>query len=231
MTVTVLALPPIGDGNPDSAEFYPWANTLTSTSPLTRDQQTIAYPGVLWRCRFEYPVLDEEDGRMLAAWLAAMQGSAGRVNLGPPHGQQPQGQAAPTEWFFTDDTGFDDGYGFFDPPHDVVIRDDVASSKILFRTEGWGASETVLKAGDYVSWSNRSRRMMAILAKDAVSDGSGNADLRLAFPAPEIPPAGLRVYPWWPTVTMRLVDDDQAQQNWSAPLFSQHSFEAIEAKP
>jgi hypothetical protein len=227
--VPVLSIPPVVD--PDTVQFWSWANSFTSVSPLTRDQQTVVYPGVLWRARFEWPVLQVADWRLVAAWLAELQGAGGRFNLSPPHARFPQGQDAPDESFFDDDTGFTDGYGFFDPPAEVLIRGDVASSKILFRTEGWASSQTVLKRGDYISWSNRTRRMMAILARDARSDSLGNADLQLAFPAPEIPLAGRRLYPWWVSVTMRLLDDEQAQQSFQNYLQSQQAFEAVEASP
>jgi hypothetical protein len=226
--MTVLALPAIR--NPGTEDFWPLGNTLTNTSPLTKDQQTVELPGVLWRCHFGWQDLEEPEWRLLTAWLAQMRGS-GRANIGPPHAPFPQGQAAPDDFLFDDDTDFDDGTDFFDEPHEVAIRADATSSKILFRTEGWGASETVLKTGDFISWANGDRRMMGILATDAVSDADGNADLSLAFPAPEIPVAGVRIYAWWPSVTMRLTDDNQAQTSWQPPVLASQSIDMIEAAP
>jgi hypothetical protein len=214
-----------------TAQFWPWANTLTNVSPLTRDQQTVAYPGVVWRATLSMPPLSEPSWRLWSAFLGALQGTAGRFNLRPPQAPNPQGQAAPATWHFTDGTGFDDGTGFFDPPHTVVIRSDVDSSKILLRTAGWQASTTVLRAGDYICWSHNGRRMLGLLHKDAISDGAGNADLKLAFPAPEIPSDGKRLYIYGISVTMRLIDDEQAAQGFKEGRFGDVTLDAIEAAP
>lgn len=228
--MTVLSLP-FRQGIAAAVSFWPWANTITSTSPLTRDQQTVALPGVLWRAQITMPPLAEPAWRDWAAFLASLSGAAGRFNVVPPHAHMPQGQDAPQTWGFDDDTEFTDGSGFYDPPNEITVRGDVVSTKILLRTEGWDLSAAVLKAGDFVSWSNKERRFLAILAQDANSDGSGNADLKLAFPAPEIPASGRRVYPWWPSVTMRLMDDDQAAQAFKEGRFAEVAFEAVEASP
>lgn len=222
---------PALQGTAATAQFWPWGNTQTNVSPLTRDQQTIALPGVVWRATLTMPPLDEPSWRQWSALIAALQGQAGRMNVRPPHAPNPQGQTPPVTRIFTDGTRFTDGTGFFDPAHVVKIRADVASTKILFRTEGWQASATVLKQGDYICWSTGGRRMLSLLAKDAKSDGAGKADLKLTFPAPEIPPNGKRLYIYGVSVTMRMMDDDQAAQGFNEGRFGDISLDLIEAAP
>lgn len=149
--MTILTWP-AGVPEPKSADFWLRANTQQHVSPLSQDTQTLELAGARWRAELVFPPLVETQWRAFTAFLARLRGASGRFYYYPPYkARTPQVSAGGTPRV--------NGGG------------QVGSSLI---TDGWPASTTVLKAGDYFSFDNGAGgRELKIVRADATSDAGG----------------------------------------------------------
>lgn len=74
--------------------FYPEANTVEHRSPYDQSADTVAFPGMKWRLRATLPPMrEDEGGEEWAAFLASLEGAAGRFYAGDGRRIAPRGPA------------------------------------------------------------------------------------------------------------------------------------------
>lgn len=227
--MTVLAYPRLEEG-PENVRFWPLFNTVSMTSPFTRELQTLEYPGAQWQASLSWPVMDEADWRKLTAFLIRLRGASGRFNYGPEHATAPQGEDEPAELYFDDDTTFDDETGFYEAPVSPFIDGAQTSTTTSLGTAGWEVSATVLQAGDFIGWADANGdRVLHMVVDDVTSDSTGAASITIEPPARAIPATGTDLDLYWPCCTMRLVDDQQGQAGFRSGVLADVSLEFVEA--
>ena len=160
--MAILTFPSI---KPNREDWGPDANALTFVSPLSRTTQTRLFPGTRWQASIGFSGLEADEWRDLEAFVVEMGGMSGRVYYGPRHAATPRGTAGGTP---------------------LVNGASQTGSSLV--TDGWTASETVLRRGDYIAYDVTGGRSLHILTADAASDGAGNATLAIK-PAIRISPA------------------------------------------
>jgi hypothetical protein len=120
--------------------------TALTLSPFTGSSQVYKHPGEFWTAEIELPPMKRTDAADWIAALTSLRGIYGTMYL-PAYGHEsPQGSAG----------GSPVAYG-------------TSSNNEILNTQGWPASQTVLKAGDFITVNNQ---LLQIL-NDADSDGSG----------------------------------------------------------
>jgi len=137
---------------PDKINFSPISNTQRHQSPLSGSIQTKEIPGTRWKVVLQYGILWEDDIRKLQAFLAEMNGMAGRCHLWDLSRETPRGVGTGTP----------------------LVKGGSQTGKTL-NTDGWTPNQTgILLAGDYFEVNSEIKRMTA----NVNSDGSGNATLQ-----------------------------------------------------
>ncbi len=178
------------------------ANTQTFRSPLDGTVQTLELTGARWRANYELPPMTRAQAAAWTAFLTELLGSAGRFFGFDPDARQPRGS------------------GLGSP----LVNGAGQTGKSLI-VDGWSEIETgLLLPGDYFEVGSELK--MATAQVD--SDSSGEATLAFTPPLRASPVDGAALTLVDPTVTMMLVDDEQAF--WDADRASLYgiSFAGVE---
>jgi hypothetical protein len=158
-------------------------NTQSWESPLTNDAQTVLLAGSRWIGNFSLPAMNRAQA---ANWKSFFDQLEGRAN---------------TFYGFDPDCKTPRGFGGGTP-----LVNGVSQTGSSLVTDGWPASKTVLKAGDYFGVNGELKRVTA----DCASDGSGNATISFKPALRASPGDNSAVTTANPTCTMMLADDNQA---------------------
>lgn len=205
--MTVLTFP--AGLKPSSAEFGLISNVQAFTSPLAGTVQTAELPGARWRVAMKFTVLDENQGRALKSFLAALDGLAGRFYYGDP------------AFLIKGAAGALGGTPLVAGASQTGTSIDIdgASSSVT----NW------IRAGDYIQFTNTAgERELKMITADADTDGAGAATLSFK-PAIRVSPAdNAPITVTGATCQMMLAGNTN---NWrlSPPMFTDISIEAIEA--
>jgi len=203
----ILALPP----TPQFAEasFRLASNTLAHTSALNKTTQTVEFPGARWRLEAAHAALERAEAEVWQAFLAELDGMAGRFYAGDPLGGTPRGAVGASA---------------------PRVNGAGQSGKTLI-ADGWDTSVTgVFLKGDYfaIDLPSGGRSLHKAVA-DHDSDGGGNATLSFRPALRESPTENAPLIIAAATCVMRLIDDDQAGWRESAGNLYGISFAAVES--
>lgn len=184
------------------------SNTQTHVSPLDGTMQTLRLPGARWAATLAWPSLVDPDRRVLEAWLASLNGRAGRFFFGPPHAARRS-------------TG-----GWFGPAPYISGPNQVGASLV---TGGWHVNTNVMRAGDYFSYIDvTGRRRLHIVTSDVSSNASGFATF-LISPTIRRPGAdGAPLELFSPTGVFMLADDESGIAT-RPPLIGSVTLDIVEA--
>ena len=160
--MAILTFPTV---SPNSASWWLQSNAATFKSPLSGTVQTRAWPGQHWRAKLTFTDLSGDDLAAMETFLDMMGGRENRVYYGPPHRTSPRG------------TG-----------NGSPAVNGAGQTGLTLVTDGWAASETVLKAGDFFAFNVGGRRSLHRVRTNVQSDSSGNATPQLV-PAIRVAPA------------------------------------------
>lgn len=175
-----------------SARFTLVSNTAAFRSPLTGHVQVLERQGARWQVVYTLPPMKRALAAAWVAFLTALRGFRGTFNGFDPAATTPQGTG--------NGTPLVNGAG--QTGHSLV-------------TDGWAASETVLKAGDYLEVNARLHQV----AEDATSDASGNATLEIEPQLRESPSDNAAITVTNPKVKMRLVANEAGWDIDTAEFF------------
>ncbi len=178
------------------------ANTQTFRSPLDGTVQTLELTGARWQVNYELPPMNRAQAAAWTAFLTGLLGSSGRFFGFDPDARTPRGSALGTP----------------------LVNGAGQTGKSLI-VDGWSAVETgLLLPGDYFEVNGELKMVTA----QADSDSSGEATLAFTPPLRASPPDGAVLTLTNPTITMMLVDDEQAA--WDANRASLYgiSFAGVE---
>lgn len=181
--MTTLAFPTL-TRHPMQWQWRKLSNTQTFESPLTRGVQTLALPGARWACTAGWDNLQAADAALLRAWLAKLQGTAGRFYLGNLGHRVPRGTALGTP-----------------------LVKGASQTGTSLATDGWTAGATLL-AGDFIGYGAGTELRMVVA--DATADGSGNMTITLDENIRVSPSDNSAIVTAAPTCVMRLAGDEQA---------------------
>lgn len=185
------------DIEPDAATFSIQANTTSFESELNASVQHASMPGDKWIFTLTFTNRARQDGRKLAAWLAALGGPTGRFEMSPPD---------------LDQQGTLSGAG---------IVDGAGQTGSTLNTTGWTVNQSALAvAGDYITVNGE----LKMITADAASDANGDAVLSIAPPLRKSPANGASITVDNPKGKFYLVDDNQAAWRLSAPYIYAISF-------
>lgn len=198
--MTTLTFPSLSR-DPHTWTWRKLSNTQTFESPLTRGVQTLALPGARWACAATWESLQPADAALLRAWLAQLQGTAGRFYLGDLAHRAPRGTAAGTP----------------------LVAGGSQTGKTL-ATDGWTPGATLL-AGDFIGYNGGAELRMVVA--DATADGAGAMSLSLDEPIRVSPVDNAAIVISRPTCIMRL-SGDEAAWNYSPGGFASFSLDAVE---
>lgn len=198
--MTTLTFPTLSR-DPHTWTWRKLSNTQTFESPLTRGVQTLALPGARWACAATWENLQPADAALLRAWLAQLQGTAGRFYLGNLAHRQPRGTAAGTP----------------------KVVGGTQTGKTL-ATDGWTPGATLL-AGDFIGYNAGAELRMVVA--DATASGAGAMSISLDEPIRVSPVDNDDIIIARPTCVMRL-SGDEAAWNYSPGGFASFSLDAVE---
>jgi len=202
--MTTLTMP---DTTFRAVRFGLKTNTQTFRSPLNGAVQTLELPGARWFGTFDINPRTRAQAAAWQAFLVNLSGSAGRFSAFDPSATSPQGA--------------------YDSSLDNPLVNGASQTGTSLVTDGWRANITgILKAGDYFSVNGEFKMVVA----DVDTDASGAATITFRPALRSSPPDNAALTLINPTVTMMLVDDDQAVWDSSLPnVIEGISFSGIEA--
>lgn len=194
---------------PVEAEFGLVSNTQVFRSPLAGTVQTVELPGSRWRGRYVFSGLSDAQGRELKAFLASLDGHAGRFYYGDPSFliNGPSGSLGGTPLVAgASQTG-------------RTLDIDGASLSVT----DWG------KAGDYFQFTNTAGgREMKMLTADVDTNGSGEATLAFT-PAIRVSPADNAALTFTGATCQMMLTSPSQSWRLMQPMFNAITIEAIEA--
>ena len=130
------------------------SNTVTFVSPLSGATQTLELPGTKWLATYELPPMFRAEAEEWLAFLASLNGRAGRFYAGDPNGIVPRGVGGGTP----------------------VVAGANQRGRTL-TVSGFSGSNPVLLKGDYVAWDTPTGwRELHKLTADAPTLGVGGYD-------------------------------------------------------
>jgi hypothetical protein len=147
----MATFPSISRSAPSGYEWRLIANTQAVASPLTGTTRTRQLPGSRWACSLRYDTLEAADAALIEAFLAEMDGMAGRVSLYPYHRLTRRGTLTGT-----------------------LLVNGASQTGNSLVCDGAGAA-TTLVAGDFFSVGGELKQII----ETCTADGSGN--ITLAF--------------------------------------------------
>lgn len=166
-----------------SCKFGLETNSQTFTSPLSKDSQRVLLGGSRWIATYTLPKMNRSQAAEWQAFFLKLDGMADTFYGFDPDAKTPRGVATGTP---------------------LVNGGSQTGSSLI--TDGWTASKTVLKAGDYFSVNGELKMVTA----DATSNGSGQATLSFKPALRASPSDNAAITVSSCTCTMILVDDQQA---------------------
>lgn len=167
-----------------------------------------------WQIRLSFATRERADIMPIFAFIAAQRGQFGTFQyviprpLYSPQGVGAAGSPSPIV-----------NNQLVSPTEDYVGLNPV--------TSGWTPSVTILKAGDFVKFSNHSKVYMQ--TEDVASNGSGVATLTLNTPLIEALTHGAQIVTHNIPFTVALANDDQDIELVPGPLFEPLEVELLEA--
>jgi len=205
--VTILSFPAIRGAK--TVEWYLRSLTQTQDSPFDGTTQTIAMPGSRWCGTVSY-ILPRAERGLLQAFLAALNGRAGRFSFTPPQAiRRLPALASPVHIHGAGQTGA------------VLAVDNLPVTTLVFQ------------AGDWISWPDAAALpQLHMITADVTSSGGGAANLLIAPPIRHSGADGATVEVVAPLGVFMLTTDDQGKFLFDAdapPGRAAVSFEMIEA--
>jgi hypothetical protein len=171
---------------PSSVDWRLRSNTQTFRSPLDGSVQTLEMPGAVWAASLSWDALPAAQWRVMQAWLAQLRGAAGRFFYGPPHAAARQAT------------------GVIGTP----LINGAGQTGVVLACDGFGASQAVFLAGDYIAYNTAAGRSLHLVTANATSNGSGQASLQIEPPIRVSPADNAALIHAAPSCVMRLVDDE-----------------------
>ena len=156
MAITYPVTPPAGP-NPASIKWRPVSVVGRNQSQFTLNTEIFAHPGQRWGFEMTLPAMDRAHAAAWMGFQVALNGGQGTFLFGPVIETAPLGTGAGTP---------------------VVDGNGQQRSRTL-ATRGWSASQTVLKAGDWLQLGSGATSRLYMAARDVVSDGSGDAAIEI----------------------------------------------------
>lgn len=188
------------------SSFGKVANTRYFTSPLNGRTQTVELPGARWQASYTLPAMTRAKAATWQAWLARLQGMAGRFYAYDPDARTPRGTATGTP-----------------------LVKGASQTGLSLITDGWTSGVTgILLAGDYIAFDTSAGRELRMVVADATSDGSGNATLTLDAPIRTSPADNEPLILTDPSCIMMLADDTVTWDADEAGVYTL-AFAAVEA--
>jgi hypothetical protein len=201
--MTILTFPDIIA--PAQVSWRLRALTQTHSSPFDGTTQTLSQPGARWVATLTWATLNLTQRRQMEAFVASLQGRAGRFYYGPIHAPR---RAAGTG---------------------TVTVNGNSQTGSTFNTQGWAASAEAFKAGDFFSYADAGgRRRLHMVTADVSANGSG---VCIAAITPPIRVAGLDGDPVEiadPSGVFMLAEDEVAMLT-RPPLLGSVTLEIMEA--
>lgn len=203
--MTILTFPTIR--RPSSASYRLRGNTQTHISPLDRTAQTLEMPGAVWELTVSWESLTSDDSRVLAAFLASLRGAVGRFYY------------SPATWAPRRATG-----------GGTPLINGASQSGASLITDGWSASVQVMRAGDWLSYTDTSnRRRLHMVTADTSSNASGQATLPITPPIRRAGADNAAIEVAAPSGVFRLPSDDAPEMALRAPLLGSATLSMVEA--
>lgn len=207
--MTVLTFPTLSRG-PSTVQWNLVAMTQALISPFDGSVQTVATPGARWKGSLSFSNLPLADWRALSAFVASLNGRAGRFTYGPPQGWR---RAAATIG-------------------GTVRVNGAGQTGTTLAVDGLPNSVVVFEVGDWISFPNAaSRPQLHQVTAQATTNGSGQVTLSIAPPL-RGSPADNAVVTWdGPTGVFMLADDETggSSHDGSRNRRADMSMEIIEA--
>jgi hypothetical protein len=166
-----------------TCRFWLETNTQTFTSPLTKAVQRMVLGGSRWNASYSLPAMKAEQAGAWRAFFLLLEGSANTFTAFDPDRKAPRGTATGTP---------------------LVNGGSQTGSALI--SDGWTASVTVLKAGDYLAVNGE----LKLVTADVISDGSGNATISFKPALRTSPADNAPITVQKASCTMILSDDMQA---------------------
>lgn len=199
-TLTMPSTP----GNFRSARFGLVANTQVHRSPLDNSIQTLELTGARWKADYELAPLTRAEAAAWTAFLADLEGSAGRFFGFDPAAKTPRGS------------------GVGDSP---LVKGASQTGKSLI-TDAWTINQTgLLLPGDFFTVNGE----LKIVTASVDSDGIGDATISFAPSLRASPADNAPLTLSNPTCTMRLVDGEQAGWDLGDAVLYGLVFSGVEA--
>lgn len=203
--MTILTFPTIR--RPSAGSYRLRGNTQTHRSPLDGTEQTLEMPGAVWELTVSWDSLSPDDSRVLAAFLAQLRGAAGRFYYSPAAWQPRRATGGGTP-----------------------LINGASQSGSSLATDGWTPSVQVMRAGDWLSYTDTSaRRRLHMVTADVTSSAGGAAALAIT---PPIRRAGLdnaAIEVAAPSGVFRLPDDAAPEMAIRPPMLGRVTLTMVEA--
>jgi hypothetical protein len=186
-----------------SSRFGPETNSQTFTSPLTKATQRLLLGGTRWIFTGTLPHMTRAQAAEWIAFFDKLEGMVNTFNGFDPDCKTPRGNIAGS----------------------TPLVDGGSQTGSTLVTDGWAASTTVLKKGDYFSVNSELKRVTA----DAITNGSGQVTISFKPALRSSPSNNAAITVQNTTCTMILVDDMQGiwETNHNG-IYLPKTFSAIE---
>lgn len=191
-----------------AGDFRLLTNVFQHRSAADGSTQTVEKAGAHWALEAVLPPMTRAVAAPWLAFLASLDGPAGRFYAGDPFVTTPLGSV---------------------PGTPLINGASQTGNSVI--TDGWTATQSnILKEGDLVAWDLPSGgRSLHMITADVNSDGGGNATLTIHPPLRESPATNATVITASPTCVMRLTDNDATHWEIDAAGIFRASFSAIES--
>lgn len=183
---------------PNKASWGLQSNTESFTSPLNRSVQTVERPGARWKVTLEFPPMPATTRGKLEAFLASLNGMAGRFNLWP--------HSRPGS-----------------PAYSPTVGGAMSDFKVL-PAAGFPVNTLVLRAGDFLS----ARGELKMVTDDVTSNGSGVASIPVSPAFRAAPTVGSAIVLNRPTALMMLSSDEYTVGVVPGLISDQVTIQAVE---
>lgn len=219
---------------PQTARFWLQPNTQLSESPFSRAQQVLVRAGDRWQAQMAWQTAPAAAAARIEALLAQLRGPANQVRLGDWRRPAPRGTGATwpggsvaSTW--TAGTAWKAGttWASLTPPTSPRLRVAATRGAATLATWGWAPSQPVLLAGDYVEIAGQ----LLVLTADAATNAGGIAALQVAPALRAAAEAGTPLVITRARARFRLVDDDQAANDFQPGPATSFSVALVEALP
>lgn len=201
--MTILTWPAIVA--PSKMSLYLRSNNVSHTSPFTGSTQTIVRPGSRFQADLTWETLSDEDRRTMAAFLARLNGQAGRFTWGPPAYDR-RGAATGTP-----------------------LVNGATQTGTTLNVDGWTSGGVAMQTGDLLSFVGANGRSeLHMVVADATPSGGATA-LTIAPQIRSSPADNAAVEIVAPVGVWKLLDDEQGQLETRAGWFGALSLQIEEA--